>query len=198
MKPTTIQMGKCGYVQIGYVPEMVDEELVFHQRVVIKMNDTWIMMSTEEINNFFIALRALDICKNVGGNYPYLPKKDDDFPGTFFIDETESQWLVQYVNYSNQKEGTVVFPSADVLQRVVAFEDIILGHMFERFRFREQISGELEEKIEKAAKQCKNVSHLSYMASSSIDSFTVELSTNFFSFFVQYWNIHVKKNNSEW
>lgn len=188
MKGTIIFIGKCGYIQIGYQPQLVDNELEFKLRVVIKMDDTWMLLDKEELGNFFIALRKHEECRNCEGADPYLPSDDEDFPATFFIEQYNSSRIVTYVNYNTQKESVLAFPNVEAMCRVLEFEHIILGHVFEKFMFRNQFGGELDEALEKIVKQCKNVSHLKWLAANTPDRITVELAANFYSFFCAYWH----------
>lgn len=151
------------------------------------MEDTWMILNTEETNNFFMALRKHDECAGVDGVDPYLPSDDDEFPGTFTIDKYYSKRLMTFVNRSTQKEYEILFPTVDAMKRVLSLEAIIVGHLFHMIVKREHNKNELGAAVEKAVQLCKNREHIKYIGANSSDAFTVELATNFFSFFCGYW-----------
>lgn len=168
----------------------------FKHRVLVNMIDTWMLLNTEEANLFFLALRDIEECKNIDGRHPHLVSKDgdDEFPGTFLAERSGSKIVVTYVNYSLQKEAQLTIPTIDVVCQISSLEDIILGHLFHKFMFRDQFRGEMSETLEKTAKSCRNVDHLKFLAANTSDIFIVELATNFFSLFSHFW----WKNKPQW
>lgn len=194
LNAVTIFIGRAGYIQIGYQPELIeDDDPEFHHRIVIVMGETWLIMDIEECNNFFISLRKRDEFRYIEGSHPYLPNDDPEFPGTFFLDKYYEKRVSTYVNYHTQKEYEIIFPNDEAIKKIVSLEDIVLGHVYELFHLREQFTGEMGVALEKAAKECHNVSHLKFLAAHTSDKIVVELATNFFSFFCSYWQ-QLKKN----
>lgn len=189
MKAATIFFGNCGYVQIGYHPDLSDNNLSFHLRVVIAVNGSYMFLKTEEVHNLFIFLRKQDEFKHVDGVDPYLPNEDDTFMGNFFLTERQSKHLFWYINYQNKKEYEIIFPSIKMVEELLSMENIIDGYLFKKFLIREEDKLDLANEMNKNVFACKNVNHLQDLAANSNDAFTLELATNFYSFFCQYWHM---------
>lgn len=174
-------IGTCGYIQIGFLPELGGRlNAKFRRRVVIKMDKTWIILDAEECHQFFNFLIGIP------------PGEDDEFPGSFFQNEYGEKTVVLYVNYQRQKEYEISIPTTEVLQRIISLNDVVNGHLFEITVVRRQIKEEIRASLDEVIKKCRKPDALKYEACNSHDPVIIELFANFFSFFVAYF--HLKKN----
>lgn len=193
MDALSIFIGTCGYIKIGYLPEICGGDLEFHFRIVIVMNDTWMMLKTEEMHNLFIFLRKQEECVDVDGADPYLPIDDDDFPGRFFIEEKLNKRVLNFCSYSTSKKYTLDIPSVAVMREISSFEKMIDGYMFQKFVVKQSTIDDLTAKIDESRKKCSTgAAYIKDLAANTPDDFTMELATNFFSLFTQYYSL--KKN----
>lgn len=168
MSGTTIFLGAYGYVKVGYLPEICeDDELELHLRVLIVLHDTNILLSHEEVQSFFKLLRG----------------EEDNSPGEFILKKNDQSSTVLFKKYE------LSLPNIKVMEEILSLEDIIVGHIFLKHILREEITNEIRNALEEAIKECHNFDHIKYMACNTSDGFIVELATNFFDFFRQYWQL---------
>lgn len=182
LKAATIMIGTCGYIQIGFLPELGGRlNAKFRRRVVIKMNRTWIILDAEECHQFFNFLVGIQ------------PGKDDEFPGNFFKRNCDEKIILLYVNYAKGIEYELIVPTSKVLEKIKSLNSVVNGNLFEITVLRRQIKGEIRDIIDGVVKKCYRPSDLEYEASNSHEPIIVELYANFFSFFVGYFKL--EKNN---
>lgn len=196
IKASTIFIGSCGYIQIGFLLELDDaNDVVCHLRALFVLNGSWMLMKTEEVHNLFIFLRKQEECKGVDGVDGNLPDSDEEFMGTFLLRKhlpTQLSRVILYYNYHSRKEGELIFPSVAVMREVLSLENIIDGHLFRKFVFKNDTCDEITSKLARIASDCRRATYIKDLAADTTDSFIIDLATNMFSFFILYFEM--KKN----
>lgn len=187
MKSATIFLGNCGLVQVGYLPEMENEKAVYHLRVNIIVGNGWSLMNVEEINDFFSFLRKQEDCCGVGGN-----DGDTLNPSSNFSYEKAGITRIIRITHDRNNLRTVTFPNVMVMRRILSFEKMINEFLFQKEVFREEIFNDMNNIIENLAKKChqsaaKSPEYLKEIGGKTLDEFILELSTNFFSFFSNFY-----------
>lgn len=192
LDPVTILLGCSGYIQVGYQPEVNDDDVIFNIRAVISVGETYIPFDVEELANFFIAIRRHAEFDNLDGAEEYWPYIQNEFMGKFFIYMNGPAYTISYINYESWITYEVEFPNKELLVHVLSLERIVSGHMNILVALQDnQIT--LLSKLEELRLKCINTpTHVKNMAENSSDKFVVEIATNLFSFFVKYWE---SKNN---
>lgn len=182
IKATTIFIGICGYVQVGYQCKLNGaEEPSFILSCVIAINATWIVFDRTEIENFILYMNHL-----INETENDLPVYDDDFMGKFFVDKHGDEMVITYCNYKDQSEYSLNIPSKNIIENLLAVSDTISRHMNAKFVLAQQFEEELLYNLNEAAKKCIN-SPEEIKALISHDQFVTEIACNHFSLFCQYW-----------
>lgn len=187
MKSATIFLGNCGLVQVGYLPEMDDDGAVYHLRVNIIIGNGWSLLNVEEINDLFSFLREQKDCSDVDGHDGDTPNPSSDF-----IYEKEGISRIIRITHDRNNLRTIKFPNVVVMRRILSFEKIINEFLFQKEVFREEIFNDMNNIIENLAMKChqsavKSPEFLKDIGGKTLDAFILELSTNFFSFFSNFY-----------
>lgn len=189
-KPTTIYLGAYGNIQIGHLPELDEEEAepYFLLKVVIVLGNTWIMLNPLEIANLFIYIRQLEPFSDMDGEYQEFVTRE--FKGQFSAEFTLSKWKITFIDNieSPQHEYSIEFPSERMVVELLLLEKIVNGHLYKKTAVSRDLECELLETLQNAVMECTDSPlHLKFLATQSPNSLIVELATNQFSFFTQYW-----------
>lgn len=143
------------------------------------------ILDEKEVTNLFIFLRNRKEYRGIGGMWPHLPVKDDNFYGGFYLIEQNLSHVLSF--HHCEKHYSISLSSVDLLREISSMENIILGHMCEMAILDDEIKNQISSKVDNLVEACKKPLHLKYLASKSSDALTIELATNNFSFFCQYW-----------
>lgn len=166
---------------------MDDEGAVYRLRVNIIVGNGWSLMNVEEINDFFSFLRQQEECSGVGGN-----DGDTVNPSSDFSYEKEGISRIIRITHDRNNLRTVTFPNVMVMRRILSFEKMINEYLFQKELFREEIFDEMNNIIENLAMKChqsavNSPEYLKDIGGKTLDAFILELSTNFFSFFSNFY-----------
>lgn len=188
LSPITILLGNSGYIQIGYLPELQeDESVIFHVRTVIALGESYIPFDIEELANFFINIRQHQEFAHFDGGEIYFPHISDEFLGNFFINSSDTSYGITYINYQNDTIYELISPNKDMIIHILSLEKIISGHM-NNLCVLENEKEALFIKLEEVRVRCVGTAmHIKSIAENTEDKFVVEMATNLFSFFVKYW-----------
>lgn len=142
---------------------------------------TWIILINDEFDNLIPFLNKKVIFNYEDG----IAEESDTFMGKFFIAQINGSYVCEYYNYATQNGQSVNFPSIDVVIQFCSLENIIGGYAFKMLVLDEHNKTEIMDKLDDACRRCiTSPMHLKCVATHNADSFVVELSTNFFSFFL--------------
>lgn len=186
MKAATIFFGSSGFIQIGYLPEMDDEGPVFHLRTVFVISGRWALLNAEETGYFFSFLRQQEECHDVDGGYIWAEDSPNEAFGFKFEKKGESRLV--YIAYQKDDEQTITFPNVDIMRRILSYDKMINDFIFQKEVLGEEIKSDMIHIIDDLCTKCyesnnKTPLHLKEIGGMVLDAFTLELATNFFSFF---------------
>lgn len=189
MCATTILIGNCDFIQIGYIPKLNNGDVDFLLACVIVINQTWMVLDRIEWNSFVMFLSHMTSERSDESQ----PSEEEELMGKFFFDLIDEYIIITYCNYEKMTDYTLHLPSMAVVEHLCSLGAIVGGHMFSKYALHEENANNMGHKLEKAAKECKNIpTHIKFLSEHTSDTFVTELGTNFYSFFIQYFEMFRK------
>lgn len=176
LEAATFFLGTGGYVQIGYQPELAEDErdgIKFSLRSVVVVNDKFLLLDKSEMQCLFELLNNFDETN--------FSCQSADFEIYAYTDALGDE------HFELHKNATKINFTADILGRFMTLCPVFISYMTERLHLKSHFENLLYDAFDDTAKKCfSDGAHLEYLARCSNDRFVIELYGNFNIFFSMY------------